>query len=165
MSIDYAETLSKTARELFVILKNNNITIAFAESCTAGLVASSIVENAGSSKVLKGSIIAYAPEIKINLLNVSLKTIETYSAESVECAKEMLQGLSVAIKSTISAVITGVTGDEPTEFQPKGRVFFGVRIDDEFIFRTHDFTGSRQEQRLQAAEFLLRIIIEKLKSF
>lgn len=66
--------------------------LATAESCTGGLVASSIVNEAGSSAVLAGGIVAYQNEIKEKLLGVSHETLETYGAVSEQTVKEMSAG-------------------------------------------------------------------------
>ena len=88
MSVE-GKFLSKEISELFW---KENLTLATAESCTAGNVAAAITAVAGTSHFFKGGIIAYSNEVKENLLGVSHETLETYGAVSEETVIEMVKG-------------------------------------------------------------------------
>src|SRR5690606_10191229 len=98
-----------TAAEFNTLLLSKKLTIATAESITAGLLASTIASVPGASSVLKGGIITYNPELKIKILGVNPKTLEQHSAESIETTIEMVKGLSkLNLIADIYVAVTGV---------------------------------------------------------
>lgn len=106
-------------------LKDKNLTIAFAESATAGRLCAdlSLVENAGN--FLKGGIICYDACIKESLLNVNHEIIKRYTPESMEVTKAIAIGLSKLIPADIHIGVTGLTcpGGSETKDKPVGTMF------------------------------------------
>ena len=105
--LDDDSSLEKRVGEL---LKKNNQTICTAESVTGGKIAASLVAVAGSSAYYKGSVVAYTPEAKIDLLGVSSSTIEKYSTVSKEVALEMAKGAKEKLKTNFAIAVTGNAG-------------------------------------------------------
>ena len=106
MSVE-GKFLSKEISELFW---KENLTLATAESCTAGNVAAAITAVAGTSHFFKGGIIAYSNEVKENLLGVSHETLETYGAVSEETVIEMVKGAMKSMNSDCAIATSGIAG-------------------------------------------------------
>jgi nicotinamide-nucleotide amidase len=106
-------------------LKDHNLTIAFAESVTAGKVISefALIPNCGS--VLNGSIVCYDVKVKQSLLGVRAEYIEAYTAESAEVTEQMAIGLRKAIPSDVIVAVTGLAapGGSETDEKPVGTMF------------------------------------------
>jgi nicotinamide-nucleotide amidase len=81
-----------------------------AESCTGGLIASSLTRYSGSSRYFKGSLVAYSNEVKMNVLNVSIQTLENHGAVSRECVLSMAEGALNLFKTTCAFAVSGIAG-------------------------------------------------------
>lgn len=109
------------------ILLKNKKTIATAESCTGGTIASLITSVPGSSAYYEGSIVCYSYDIKESLLNVQKKTLDKYGAVSEEVVREMLSGLLDKMKTDYGIAVSGIMGPEGgTPGKPVGTVFVAV---------------------------------------
>ena len=109
-------------------LKKKKIKISCAESCTGGLLASTITSISGSSKVFNMGLITYSNNAKVKLLKVPKKTITKYGAVSHETCLSMVENLSKISKSNISISITGVAGPNGgTKQKPVGLVYVGLK--------------------------------------
>ena len=110
------------------ILIKKKLTVSFAESCTGGLLASTITSISGSSKVFNMGLITYSNNAKVKLLKVPKKTITKYGAVSHETCLSMVENLSKISKSNISISITGVAGPNGgTNQKPVGLVYVGLK--------------------------------------
>ena len=109
-------------------LHKENITIAFAESMTAGLLVNEFSKAKRASKVLKGSVVTYHPELKIRFLNVDPTTIAKFTPESQEVTTEMVKGLLKIIYAEIAVAVTGLAseGGSESDEKPVGTVFISV---------------------------------------
>lgn len=105
--VDYLSCLDKALVET---LKNKSLTITTAESCTGGMVASSIVNISGASDIFKEGYITYSNEAKERILGVKHETLEKYKAVSAETAAQMAEGAVRISKADISVSVTGVAG-------------------------------------------------------
>ena len=106
------------------LLAEKNLTIAFAESCTGGFISHKITSVPGSSAYLKGSVVAYANEVKQRQLGVKAGTLEKHGAVSEETAIEMAEGVRKALDTDIGFASTGIAGpDGGTEEKPVGTVW------------------------------------------
>ena len=102
--------MSDLSSEIVKLLTKKKLTISFAESCTGGLLSSSITSISGSSKVFNMGLVTYSINAKVKLLKISKKTITKYGAVSYETCLSMVKNLSKISKSNISISITGVAG-------------------------------------------------------
>ena len=115
-------------KSLIRILTKKKIKISFAESCTGGLLASSITSNSGASKVFNLGLVTYSNQAKIKVLKVNKNIIKKYGAVSHECCKEMVNNLSKISKANINVSITGIAGPKGgTKQKPVGLVYIGVK--------------------------------------
>ena len=117
------------SEKLVNLLISKDYKISFAESCTGGLLASSIVSIANASKVLDLSVVTYANEAKEKLLNVNSDTIKKYGVVSEEVARQMAIGIAKLSKSNVAISSSGIAG--PTggsEIKPVGTVCFAIYL-------------------------------------
>ena len=134
------------------LLRKQHVLIT-AESCTAGLIASTIAETSGSSQWLEGGFVVYTPEAKHRFLDVSYKTIEEFNITSENVAYEMACGaLEKSCKATVAIAVTGIAGPTGgTKEIPVGTVCIAwARVNGEHIQVLTErclFTGSRNEIR------------------
>ena len=115
-------------KSLIRILTKKKLKISFAESCTGGLLASSITSISGASKVFNLGLITYSNQAKINILKVNKNIIKKYGAVSHECCKAMVNNLSKISKAHINVSITGIAGPKGgTKLKPVGLVYIGIK--------------------------------------
>ena len=139
------------------------LTVGTAESCTGGLVAGAITEVAGSSSVLRGGVVSYAPEVKHDVLGVAQATIDGPGVVSVACAREMAEGAQRVLGCDVAVSVTGIagpSGEEPGK--PVGTVCLGLATESELIAQVHLFAGDRAEVRLRAVACALGLLCEGL---
>lgn len=148
----YSEENKNIASVLVEFLEENGLTVATAESCTGGLVASKIVGVSGASKVFYEGLVTYSNLAKETRLNVSEDTLERYGAVSEQTAKEMAYGL-LNENVDIAVSTTGIAGpDGGTEETPVGLVYIGIAFQArEPIAIKCNFSGKRNEIRQCAA--------------
>ncbi|MFM6854860.1 MAG: CinA family protein [Sphingopyxis sp.] len=141
-------------------------TIALAESCTGGMVATALTDVPGSSDVLLAGFVTYADAAKQNLLGVSREIIETFGSVSVACAWAMATGAVERAEADIGVAVSGVAGpDGGSDAKPVGTVVFsrvlrGQSADQAFAERKlFDTSGGRAGIRRQAAMFALELLL------
>ena len=114
---------------LIKLSQNNNFNISVAESCTGGLLSSSIIEQSGASNIFNSGFVTYSNNAKTTLLNVDCKLINKYGAVSKETSIAMAKGLFQKTKSNLIVSITGVAGPNGgTVKNPVGTVYFTFGI-------------------------------------
>ena len=149
------------------MLISKKLTIAFAESATAGRLSAefSMIDNAG--EFLKGGIACYDACIKEDLLHVDHLLIETYTPESMEVTRAISLGLAKLIPADISVGITGLTtpGGSETGEKPVGTMFIYATHKGKLAFsQTFNFTGERQEIVSATVEACAAMLIDYLGS-
>ena len=110
---------------LTTLLREKGLTISTAESCTGGLCAMLLTEEAGSSCYFNGSVVSYAPEVKMGILGVKEDTINAFGTVSIQCALEMAEGVLNKTGSDFAFSVTGVAGPDKSEGKDVGTVCFG----------------------------------------
>ena len=109
-------------------LAKKKLKISIAESCTGGLLASSITSISGASKVFNLGLVTYSNQAKIKILNVNKNIIKRYGAVSRECCLAMVNNLSKISKANINISITGIAGPKGgTKQKPVGLVYIGIK--------------------------------------
>jgi len=117
-------------KSLIKILTKKKLKISFAESCTGGLLASTITSINGASKVFNLGVVTYSNQAKIKVLKVNKNIIKKYGAVSHECCLAMVENLSKISKDNINISITGIAGPKGgTKQKPVGLVYIGVKKD------------------------------------
>jgi PncC family amidohydrolase len=115
-------------KSLIELLTRKKLKISVAESCTGGLLASSITSVSGASKVFNLGIVTYSNQAKINILKINNNIIKKYGAVSRECCSAMVKNLSKISKANINISITGIAGPKGgTKEKPVGLVYIGVK--------------------------------------
>ncbi|EDM23081.1 CinA family protein [Caminibacter mediatlanticus TB-2] len=134
--------------------------ITFAESCTGGLIASSLTKHSGSSNCFDGSVVSYANWIKEEWLGVSHATLEKYGAVSEQTVKEMLLGAIEIAKSDYAIAVSGIAGPSgSTPEKPVGTVYIGVCDRKNLKVELYHFKGSRNYIQYQAMMNGIRMFI------
>jgi nicotinamide-nucleotide amidase len=134
-------------------------TLALAESCTGGMVASAITDVAGSSGVMFGGVVAYSNEAKTRLLGVSHAVLDRHGAVSAECARAMALGARDRFGSTLALSTTGIAGPGGgSEAKPVGTVYFGVATESGAWAFHRQFAGDRAVVRTKACVYALDIV-------
>ena len=120
--------MKKLTYKIIKLLTKKRIKISFAESCTGGLLSSSITSISGSSKVFTLGLVTYSNQAKINILKVPKQIITKYGAVSYETCLSMVKNLNKISKTNISVSITGVAGPKGgTKQKPVGLVYIGIK--------------------------------------
>ena len=115
-------------KSLVKILIKKKLKISFAESCTGGLLTSSITSISGASKIFDLGLITYSNQAKIKFLKVNKNIIRKYGAVSYKCCLAMVDNLSRISKANINVSITGIAGPKGgTKQKPIGLVFIGIK--------------------------------------
>ena len=143
------------------LLTSKNFTIATAESCTGGLLASTLTDVDGASAYVKGGVVAYSNAIKNSVLHVDAKTLQTFGAVSSQTAREMASNVREIFSSTIGISTTGVAGSS-VEGKAVGTVFVAVDAENFSDVREFHFAGSRTEIKAQAVDAALKLLAEWL---
>tara|TARA_B110000196_G_scaffold208017_1_gene178307 strand:- start:94 stop:567 length:474 start_codon:yes stop_codon:yes gene_type:complete len=120
--------MMKLANKVVKKLITKKLKISFAESCSGGMLSSSITSISGSSKIFEMGLITYSNQAKINILKIPKQIIKKHGAVSKQCCFSMIKNLSKICKSNIYISITGIAGPNGgTKKKPVGLVYIGVK--------------------------------------
>ena len=145
------------------LLKEKQMTVTTAESCTGGLLSGRILNVPGASAVYKEGYITYSNEAKEKLLGVSHETLETYGAVSYETAREMAAGAARSAGADVALAVTGIAGpDGGTKEKPVGLVYIGCFVKGKVRAEEFHFTGNRSKNRDYAVIKALTLLREEL---
>ena len=137
--------MKNLANKVVKKLIKKKLKVSFAESCTGGLLSSSITSISGSSKVFNLGLITYSNKAKIEILKVPKKIISRYGAVSKESCLSMVKNLSKISKANISLSITGIAGPNGgTKFKPVGLVYIGVKKGNKIIAKKNLFKNKNR---------------------
>ena len=156
--------MKNLANKVVKKLIKKKLKVSFAESCTGGLLSSSITSISGSSKVFGLGLITYSNKAKIDILKVSKKIITKYGAVSKECCLSMVKNLYRIGKADISVSITGIAGPGGgTKLKPVGLVYIGIKKGNKIIIQENLFKSksriSIQKAAVNASLKIINIII------
>jgi competence/damage-inducible protein CinA-like protein len=147
------------------MLKERNITIALAESCTGGLITSRITDIPGSSDYLNGTIVSYSNQWKHELLDVPEETLKQHGAVSSESARAMAEGVRKISGSDLGLAITGIAG--PTggsAVKPVGLVYMALSDGESTTVKKNNFRGDREMVKFRSSQVALDMIRRYLLS-
>ena len=120
--------LNNKSKKIVSLLKRKKLKISFAESCTGGLLSSSITSVSGSSNVFTLGMVTYSNQSKIKVLKVPKNIIRKYGSVSEQACLAMVKNLSKISKTNISVSITGIAGPSGgTKIKPAGLVYVGIK--------------------------------------
>ncbi len=145
-------------------LQKKKLKISFAESCTGGMLATTITSISGASKIFNLGLITYSNNAKINILRVNKKIIQNYGAVSPECCEAMVKNLSKISKADVNVSITGIAGPKGgTKTKPVGLVYIGVKKSNKLIITKNIFKQKKrndiQKATVKRALYLVNSII------
>ncbi len=137
--------MKKLSQKVVRLLTKKKFKISFAESCTGGLLSSTITSVNGSSKVFTIGLVTYSNQSKIDILKVSKNIIKKYGAVSYDLCFAMVKNLNKISKTDISVSITGIAGPKGgTKKKPVGLVFIGIKKGNKTIVRKYLFKNKKR---------------------
>ena len=137
--------MKKLSQKVVKLLTKKKLKISFAESCTGGLLSSSITSISGSSKVFTLGLVTYSNKSKINILKVPKRIIMKHGAVSYEACLSMVKNLSRISKTNISVSITGIAGPKGgTKQKPVGLVFIGIKKGNKTLVKKYFFKNKKR---------------------
>ena len=156
--------INKEAELLYNNCAKKGIFITTAESCTGGLIASSIVSTSGSSNIFKSSFVTYSNQMKTKLLNIASEIIEINGAVSEIVATKMAENILDVLEADISIAVTGIAGPGGgSEDKPVGLVWIAIGNKNLTITEKFLFSGNRldvrQKTTLEALKLANSVII------
>lgn len=153
------------AAEALRLLTERGETLAVAESLTGGLVAAELVAVPGASKALRGSVTAYATELKHRILGVDAELLAAHGPVHPAVALQMADGVRAALGADWGIATTGVAGPEPQDGQPVGTVFVAVTgPGSDRSESARNFAGSRKVVELRLNGDRAEIRMESVRS-
>ena len=127
-------------------LTKKKLKISFAESCTGGMLASSVTSVSGASKIFGLGLITYSDQAKIKLLKVNKNIIKKYGAVSYECCLAMVNNLSKISMANINVSVTGIAGPNGgTKHKPVGLVYIGVKRGNKTLIKKNFFKSKKRK--------------------
>ena len=148
---------------VFELLKKYQYTLTTAESCTGGLIASTLINVPGISEFFQEGYVTYSNDAKVKMLGVKREIIDQYGVVSRETAEEMARCVAHLAETNAALSVTGVAGpDGGTKDCPVGTVYLGCYLNGIVVTEHHIFTGDRQEVRKAAANRALTLLIEEI---
>ncbi len=138
--------MKELSKKVINLLRKKKLKISFAESCTGGMLASSITAIRGSSKIFTLGLITYSNQSKINILKVRKNIIIKHGAVSYETCLSMVKNLSLMSKTQVSVSITGVAGPGGgTKSKPVGLVYIGVKKGKKILIKKYLFKSKKRK--------------------
>ena len=144
--------MKKLSQKIVRLLRNKKLKISFAESCTGGLLSSTITSISRSSEVFTIGLVAYSNQSKIRTLKVPKNIIRKHGAVSYETCLAMVKNLIKISKTNLSVSITGIAGPKGgTKKKPVGLVFIGIKKGNKTLVRKYLFKNKKRTSIQRAA--------------
>ena len=138
-------------KSLVKILTKKKLKIAFAESCTGGMLASEMTSVSGASKIFGLGLVTYSNQAKIQILKVNKRIIKKYGAVSPECCEAMVKNLARISKAQINVSVTGIAGPNGgSKAKPVGLVYIGIKKNNKLLI-TKNIFKQRNRKAIQKA--------------
>lgn len=145
------------------LMCEKKLTLATAESCTGGMLASRIIDVPGVSEVFKAGFVTYANEAKQNLIGVKEETLTQFGAVSGQTAKEMVLGAMKVANADMAVATTGIAGPGGgTKEKPVGLVYIACGSADDIVVERCLFNGNRREIRQASVEHALGMLFKEI---
>jgi nicotinamide-nucleotide amidase len=157
--------MSNLAQDIINLLRQKGLTLGVVESATGGLISHLVTNVPGSSNCYLGAITSYSNQIKTKILGVNEESINRYGTVSPQVAEEMARGGRTVLDADICVADTGIAGPNgSTPEKSVGLFYVGLSHKDGTSSRKHIFTGSREENKHNAAEAALSWVKEYLEN-
>ena len=156
--------MKKELNKLIFLLKKKRLKLAIAESCTGGMLSSSITSVSGASKVFIMGLVTYSNQAKMSILKVPKNIIQKYGAVSIQCCLSMVNNLSKISKSKVCVSITGVAGPSGgTKQKPVGLVYIAIKNGKKIIVSKNQFKNKgRNAIQKASVDKTLKLILKQL---
>lgn len=156
----------KLEEKVVKLLREKNLVLACAESCTGGLIAKRITDVSGSSAVFNCGIVSYSNEIKEKVLNVKSETLKEFGAVSEQTVREMVKGVLDISGADIAVSVSGIAGpNSDNTDKPVGLIFLAVSDGEKTIVKklNNQFTTDvRNSNRISASDEALKMILKMI---
>ncbi len=151
------------AGEIIGLLVERGDTIAVAESLTGGMLAAALTAIPGASAAFRGGVVAYATDLKAELLAVPASLLERHGAVHPAVAAAMAEGACRRLRATVGAATTGVAGPDPADGQPVGTVHIAVATAAATTARALALSGDRHQIRVATVGEVLGLLAGVLR--
>ena len=157
--------MKKLSQKIVRLLTKKRLKISLAESCTGGLLSSSITSISGSSKVFTIGLVTYSNQSKISILKVPINIIRKHGAVSYEACLSMVKNINKISKTNISVSVTGIAGPKGgTKKKPLGLVFIGIKKGNKTLVRKYLFKNKKRTSiQRTAVNKALNLILSFIK--
>ena len=157
--------MKKLSQKIVKLLKRKRLKLSVVESCTGGMLSSTVTSISGSSKVFTMGLVTYSDQSKNHLLKVPKQIIKKHGAVSIQCCFAMVNNLSKFSKSNIAVSITGIAGPGGgTKQKPVGLVFVGIKRGNKVKVNRYLFKNKgRSNVQRAAVKKALELILSVLK--
>ncbi len=156
--------MATLAEEAVAALLRSGHRAATAESLTGGLLCAALVDVPGASQVVAGGIIAYSPDVKVDVLGVDQRVIAERGTVDPETARQMARGaLAVVPGATLALSTTGVAGPDSSEGRPPGTVYVAVADAAGVVVEQLALSGDRRRIREQTVAAALRVLVARVR--
>ena len=157
--------MKKLSQKIVKLLTKKKLKISLAESCTGGLLSSSITSISGSSKVFTIGLVTYSNQSKISILKVPISIIKKHGAVSYEACLSMVKNINQISKTNISVSVTGIAGPKGgTKKKPLGLVFIGIKKGNKTLVRKYLFKNKKRTSiQRTAVNKALNLILSFIK--
>ncbi|KRF22816.1 CinA family protein [Phycicoccus sp. Soil802] len=152
--------MTTTPSQVVAALVGAGRTVATAESLTGGLVCAALTDVPGASAVVRGAVVAYATELKAQVLGVDPDLLATGGAVQAEVARQMATGVCRVLGAEVGVATTGVAGPDPQDGHPVGTVFVAVAAEGRVQVRELALAGDRATIRAGTVEAALDLVAE-----
>jgi len=154
--------VASTAADLVARLTVAGETVAIAESLTGGLVAAALTDIPGASRVVRGGVLAYATDLKAQVLGVDETLLARAGAVDADVAGQMATGVRSLMGATYGLATTGVAGPDQVEGKPVGTVYVAVAGSGSSRVKALSLPGDRGEVRAHSVLAVLSLLTEEL---
>lgn len=156
----------KLEEKVVKLLRERNLVLSCAESCTGGLIAKRITDVSGSSAVFNCGIVSYSNEIKEKVLNVKSETLKEFGAVSEQTVREMVKGVLTISGADIAVSVSGIAGpNSDNTDKPVGLIYLAVSDGEKTVVKklNNQFTTDvRNSNRISASDEALNLILKMI---
>ena len=156
----------KLEEKVVKLLRERNLVLSCAESCTGGLIAKRITDVSGSSAVFNCGIVSYSNEIKEKVLNVKCETLKEFGAVSEQTVREMVKGVLTISGADIAVSVSGIAGpNSDNTDKPVGLIYLAVSDGEKTVVKklNNQFTVDvRNSNRISASDEALNLILKMI---
>lgn len=157
------DEILRVIQKVHQLLREKRLTVSVAESCTGGIISHYLTTLPGSSAFFVASVVTYSVESKKRLLNISSELISDHGVVSIEVAREMAEKVRLLTQTDYSVSTTGNLGPDVLEGKDRGLVYIAVSKEGHTFSKEIRLTGSRDENKIEAAIKALIFLIEVIE--